>query len=47
MALESESILRPNLGTSADVPDVPPRTSMAAAAADDDSTNFLYAIIFP
>ena len=27
MALETESILRPNLGTSADVPDVPPRTS--------------------
>ena len=28
MALETESILRPNLGTSADVPDVPPRKSM-------------------
>ena len=27
MALETESFLRPNLGKSADVPDVPPRTS--------------------
>ena len=28
MALETECILRPNLGTSADVADVPSRTSM-------------------
>ena len=28
MVLETERILRPNLGTSADVPDVPSRTSM-------------------
>ena len=28
MALETKCILRPNLGTSADVPDVPSRTSM-------------------
>ena len=30
MALETECILRPILGTSADVPDVPSRTSMGA-----------------
>ena len=28
MTLETECILRPNLGTSAEVPDVPSRTSM-------------------
>ena len=32
MSLETECILRPNLGTSADVPDVPPRTSMPKVA---------------
>ena len=34
MELETECILRPNLGTSADVPDVPSRTSMVAIFAN-------------
>ena len=34
MALETKCILRPNLGTSADVPDVPSRTSMIKAAPE-------------
>ena len=38
MEFETESILRPNLGTrtSADVPDVPPRTSMFLAMTIND-----------
>ena len=35
MALETECILRPNLGTSADVPDVPSRTSMIRKILED------------
>ena len=38
MAFETEYISRPNLGTSADVPDVPSHTSMAQAI--DVATNF-------
>ena len=33
MAFETEYISRPNLGTSADVPDVPSHTSMTYSAA--------------
>ena len=44
MAFETECILRPNLGTSADVPDVPSPTSMQKRSwklrsKDDDDDN--------
>ena len=43
MALETECNLRPNLGTSADVPDVPSRTSMITDP-DSASSSFVNAI---